>query len=90
MERYNKQDVNILEKVYKRMLPWIKNHPNYGLYTDNTRPVCRNCGRSTIIKKGIEYTQTGKYQRYKCRGCGTHLRGSTMQNTLADRRKLLR
>ena len=90
MEKYNKQDVLLLEKVYRRMLPWIKNHPNYGLYTDSDRPVCRNCGGKHVIKKGIEYTAVGKYHRYKCRECGTHLRGSVLQNNADERKKLLR
>ena len=90
MERYNKQDVTLLEKVYKKMLPWIKNHPNYGLYTDTDRPVCRNCGSNKVIKRGTEYTMVGKYQRYKCCKCGKWLRGSTLQNTADERRKLLR
>jgi uncharacterized protein YprB with RNaseH-like and TPR domain len=29
MEEYNKQDVILLEKLYNRLLPWIKNHPNH-------------------------------------------------------------
>ena len=90
MERYNKQDVVLLEKVYQRMLPWIKNHPNYGLYTDPERPVCRNCGGNKVVKRGTEYTMVGRYQRYKCSGCGSWLRGSTLLNTADSRRKLLR
>ncbi len=32
MEKYNKQDVLLLEKVYDRLLPWIKSHPNHHLF----------------------------------------------------------
>ena len=90
METYNKQDVRLLEKVYKKMLPWIKTHPNYGLYLSSDRPVCKNCGGNKIIKKGTEYTQVGKYQRYKCSTCGTPMRGATLLNTAEERKKLLR
>ena len=31
MERYNKQDVKLLEEVYVTLIPWIKSHPNIGL-----------------------------------------------------------
>lgn len=75
MKRYNIQDVRLLEKYYKRLLPWIKNHPNWGLYLDADRPTCRNCGSTKVVKKGIERTNTLTYQRYKCRDCGTPLRG---------------
>lgn len=90
MERYNKQDVKLLEQVYVTMLPWIQNHPNYGLYTDASRPVCKNCGSSRVIKKGVEYTSIGKYHRFKCKACGTNLRGSTLINTKEQRKRLLR
>lgn len=75
MKRYNIQDVRLLEKYYNRILPWIKNHPNWGVYVDASRPTCRNCGSQKVIKKGIERTNTYQYQRYKCRSCGTPLRG---------------
>lgn len=90
MERYNKQDVKLLEKLYDKMLPWIKNHPNYGLYLDSNRPVCRNCGSSKVKKNGLAYTQVGLYQRYKCLDCGTPLRGSTLLNSTTKRQNLLR
>lgn len=90
MEKYNKQDVLLLEKVYKRMLPWVKNHPNYGLYTDTERPACRNCGSAKVAKRGTEFTAVGKYQRYKCTKCGSWGRGATLLNTKENRRNLLR
>lgn len=75
MERYNKQDVKLLEKLYKRLLPWIKNHPNYGLY-NSKKDACRNCG-GKLKKNGWEYTATCKYQRYRCVKCGAEGRGPT-------------
>ena len=75
MERYNKGDVKPLEKLYKHLLPWIKTHPNYGLYIDSARPVCTNCGTHKVQKRGVEHTKTASYQRYKCTVCGTNMRG---------------
>jgi DNA polymerase elongation subunit (family B)/DNA-directed RNA polymerase subunit RPC12/RpoP len=77
MERYNKQDVKLLEKVYKRVLPYIKNHPNHALYIDDDRPVCPNCGSHHVKKNGVEPLATQTYQRYKCTDCGTNIRGRT-------------
>lgn len=74
MERYNTQDVLLLEDVYDRLLPWIKNHPNYGSYIDSTEPVCTNCGSTNLIKKGVETTKVLTYQRYRCKDCATPLR----------------
>lgn len=74
MERYNKQDVRLLEGVYNRFLPWIKTHPNHALYVEHNRPVCTNCGSEKVVKKGVETTTTMVYQRYRCKACGTPLR----------------
>jgi DNA-directed RNA polymerase subunit RPC12/RpoP len=74
MKRYNIMDVRILERYYKKVLPWIKNHPNWGVYLEEDRPTCRNCGSTKVVKKGLERTNTMTYQRYKCGSCGTPLR----------------
>jgi DNA polymerase elongation subunit (family B) len=90
MEKYNKQDVNLLEKLYVKVLPWIKQHPNHGLYVDEGRPVCKNCGSKHVIKNGVEFTTIGKYHRFRCGDCGTPLRGSVLLNKVSERREMLR
>lgn len=69
MEEYNIQDVILLEKVYGKLQPWIKNHPNQNLFT-NGEHVCPNCGGKHLHKRGTSYTIAGQYQRYKCTDCG--------------------
>lgn len=69
MEAYNKQDVTLLEKLYYKVLPWIRNHPNHNLFTD--RPVCSNCGSNRLHKQGFKHTLTGTFQRYQCQDCGS-------------------
>jgi uncharacterized protein YprB with RNaseH-like and TPR domain len=76
MEEYNIQDVILLEKVYKILLPWIKNHPNRGLYNPLSGKICPNCGNEHFNKRGFSYTSTCKYQRYQCKGCGAWFRGN--------------
>lgn len=68
MERYNKQDVILLEKLYGKLLPWITNHPNYGLYGGHS---CPNCGGDDLRREGFAQTANGSYQRYQCRTCST-------------------
>jgi len=76
MERYNKQDVKLLRKLYKRILPWIHNHPNVGMWVeDPKKPTCTNCGSTNLKLKGKQYnTKAASYTRYKCKTCGTPLR----------------
>lgn len=70
MERYNKYDVELLENVYLRLRPYIKNHPNVALYMEATERVCPNCGSKHISLEGSYYTNTNKYELYRCE-CGT-------------------
>lgn len=77
MEKYNKQDVKLLEPVYKALLPWIKNHPNYGLYTGADKPTCPNCGGTVLQRRGFSRTKTQTYQRFQCNDCGTWTRART-------------
>lgn len=76
MERYNKQDVRLLEKVYDRLLPWIPNHPNLALYTSSTKPACTHCGSKKVQSRGEATTTACVYKRYQCQSCGNWMRGT--------------
>ena len=67
MVQYNKHDVWLLEKIYKKFLPYITDHPNYNLFTD--RGVCPNCG-GKLQSRGYALTRVTKYQRFQCQSCG--------------------
>lgn len=69
MKEYNKQDVILLEKVYKKLLPWTKNHPSVNLFTRENK-ACPNCGSKHLSKNGYRGTASGIRQRYLCVGCG--------------------
>jgi hypothetical protein len=71
MERYNRRDVTIMEGLYTRLLPWIKNHPNFGLYVNENRPVCTKCGGHELQKRGLQRSQVAVYDRYQCQECGS-------------------
>lgn len=69
MEKYNRYDVQLLEKVYLKLRPWIPSHPNINLYNDSTI-ACTSCGSHNIIKGKYYYTNRNKYQTYRCLDCG--------------------
>ena len=75
MEKYNKGDVLLLEKLYNRLVSWVPNHPSHALYSNETRPQCTNCGGISVQRRGDAKTKTMTYPRYVCRSCGTWLRG---------------
>jgi len=69
MKDYNIQDVLLLEKLYNRLLPWIKTPLNQALFKD--RMDCTNCGGYTLVCSGRRVTTVGTYQRYRCNSCGS-------------------
>lgn len=80
MKRYNQQDVVLLEKIYRRMLPWIDNHPSMSLYGGNMS-ACRNCGKGPLHSKGLQVTTTATYQRWQCQQCGRYARSRIANKT---------
>lgn len=83
MATYCEQDVILLRDVYLRMIPYITNHPNLSLFTDN--PACPNCGSEDLQKNGVKKTRTGLYQEYKCKSCGSYPRGKKNLKTVEMR-----
>lgn len=81
MLKYNKKDVTILEEVYLRLRPWIKNHPNMGNLEGN-KCACAYCGSLNIEIQPEHwyYTSVGKYPIYRCEDCGGVSRGRKKVN----------
>ena len=67
MEKYNKGDIVALEELYLKLRPWIKSHPNLGLYVEGE--VCPTCGSEEITWKGKYRTPAGEYKTFRCE-CG--------------------
>lgn len=78
MEAYNIEDVMILERMYSKLKPWVKNHPNHGLYQE-VGNVCTNCGSEHYTARGFAYTTAGKYQRFQCKDCGSWFRSKHIE-----------
>ena len=67
MVRYCKNDVILLERVYLKMRPYMKTHPNISVIEGKT--VCSRCGCPNITKRGVYYTQSSRKQRFQCNKC---------------------
>jgi len=72
MEKYNKYDVLSLEELYTKLIPWDSTI-NFNLYDDGDGNECK-CGSKDFAKNGFYYTNVGKFQRFKCKGCGAETR----------------
>lgn len=69
MIRYCRQDVDLLEAVYLRMLPYIENHPNVALMGDKPEACCK-CGSTLGMKStGWRYYGVTKRRRFRCQEC---------------------
>lgn len=89
MQIYNRRDVETLEEVYLKIRPWIRSHPNLGLYVDAIEPVCSNCGSRNVIKSDkFYYTMVGKYELYRCE-CGAYIRVRTSSLSKDKKKNLL-
>ena len=73
MEGYTVQDLDLLEGLYLRLLPWI-GHPgqgqgvNVGLWTPGEE-VCPKCGCRKLIRRGTHRTRFSEFQTFQCAEC---------------------
>jgi DNA polymerase elongation subunit (family B) len=79
MVRYCKNDVDILEFVYLRLRPYIRNHPNINTFTGKIlQNGCPSCGSTKLTISKTRYTASGLKRIQKiCRDChsySTHLK----------------
>lgn len=73
MEKYNIQDVLLLEKLYAKIKPFIRNHPNL---SGQASGACGSCGSTHIQSRGVRRTKYFEIQRQQCQSCGSWFDGS--------------
>ena len=72
MSTYNRGDVVVLEPLYDKLRPWIKNHPIQ--YREASRGStgsisCPTCASISVQRRGTYENNTYKYRRYQCTDC---------------------
>lgn len=88
MELYNKNDVLVLEEVYKELQAW-DNTINFNVYHEAIDHVC-SCGSHEFEQTPNDfiYTNTGKFHRMVCVDCGKEYKAK--QNLLSlEKRKAM-
>jgi hypothetical protein len=65
MEKYNCQDVSLLEAVYTKIVPWMNNYPltEVGMF-------CQKCG-GDVQFRGPYINKKFIGKRYQCKKCGS-------------------
>jgi hypothetical protein len=73
MTRYNKGDVRLTERAYKRLRPYIKTHPYVGAGIVNACPACAS---ANVQHRGYARTKAFLIERIQCRACGSWHQGA--------------
>lgn len=74
MKKYNIVDVELLEAIYLKLLPFANNHPNMAL-AEGLEDACPRCGRlSSFRVKSYRKTQAGiNAIQYQCTSCQAYV-----------------
>lgn len=70
MVAYNKQDIVLLEQVFRKFQPYMPNYINRQLFTLEPGIKCPVCGSAHYEHRGFRYAQTKRYRRFQCLDCG--------------------
>lgn len=70
MEKYNRHDSVLLEKVYDKLISWLPVVANHNIY-GNGGHNCPSCGSSKLQRRGTSHSLTGIAQRFQCTDCGS-------------------
>lgn len=78
MKRYCIQDVRLLERVYLKLRPYIKNHPHMASLIEGKAAgeECGACGSTRVQKRGYRRTKHFSIQRLQCQDCGSWSTGT--------------
>ncbi len=85
MQRYNRKDIVLLEKIYLLIRPWIKGHPNMNHFIDGI--VCPNCGSEdkAVVRK-YYYTGAYRYPQYQCGNCSKYWKSPVSEGARTEAR----
>ena len=89
MRDYNIMDTFSVRDVYKKMRPWIRNHPNVAVHLEIDGHACPKCGSTHVQRRGYAYTNSGKYQRFRCNSCGGWARSRYTEYPTEKKKELL-
>lgn len=68
MKKYNNQDIDLLEKIYLKLRPFMQSHPNLG-DLNQINGVCPRCLSPDLKREGTHARRRGRVQSYSCNNC---------------------
>lgn len=86
MISYNKVDVQILQKVAKKLFPYMANHINRELFGGTG---CPRCGSHKIQSRGLHRAISRVYRRFQCQKCFGWFRSTVNEKAVKTTKRVL-
>lgn len=69
LERYNRNDEQILGAVLERLMPYVKGLPHVAPSLGDSKPSCPRCASFDVTRVGTYTPGTNNYPEYRCNVC---------------------
>ena len=83
MKRYARQDTALLEPLFDKLLPYIRN-VNFALYSGEVN-ACPRCASVNLQRRGEARTTASVFQRFQCTDCGSWSRSAKRESSTNQR-----
>jgi len=90
LHEYNIRDAAILEDLFLKLRPYIKNCYNLNLWSEDNISICPNCGSNDLTWNGNYFTYTGSYKAFRCLNCGATGRSKQLDLDKEKRKAIVR
>ena len=86
MVTYNKQDVLLLEKIFKKLQPYVSGHFNRELLGESG---CPRCGSRNVQSRGYHRALSRVYRRFCCNECHGWFRAAQNEKSVRTQWRVL-
>lgn len=86
MLEYNKRDVELQEKVFLKLRPYVPNHINRELFGKTD---CPRCGSHKVQSRGVHKAISRVYRRFQCQACSGWFRSVINDKTIKPKYRVL-
>jgi DNA polymerase elongation subunit (family B) len=89
MEEYNIGDVELTERVYVKLLPWLATVPHMGMFVFGQDGECPYCGGTVAATGQSTNTHVQTYELFQCTNCEGWSRGNKPIGTTLETRRIV-
>jgi hypothetical protein len=89
MLKYNIEDVLATSELFTLVYPWADNLPSFSPYAPQGEKSVCSCGSEDLEPAGEWRLNLGVYEKYRCKNCGSLVRGRKNLMPVDQRKQLL-